>query len=472
MRINNAIPALLLSVLAFQTAFSQSLGFSAPVASPAHKPGELIVRLTPGTDIAQVVRDVNSLPVSEGTARLARTIVAEWRYYLIAFDESRVNAYALAGACASLPGVESAQLNHQLEYRGVEPNDPDWYQQSDMTLINAPDAWLSSTGGLTPSGDTIVVAVLEKGALFNHPDLAANRYWNWNDLPDGLDNDNNGFPDDFGGWDVANYNDGTGNNGAHGTGVCGIIGAVGNNGTGVAGVNWKVKIMNVSGVEYDDDIIEAYHYVYVVRKQYNESNGAKGAFVVATNASFGYNNQFPDSSPNFTTWCQLYDTLGYVGVLNMGATSNQDVNVDTDGDMPTSCPSEFLITVTNVNKLGSRVPSGYGKISIDLGAPGTGTYSTTNAGVNTPGYGTIGGTSAATPHVTGAVALVYSMGCESFTSDAVSNPVACARRIRDVILNNTAPNPTLKDITTTGGNLDLKLALGGITELCQGKVGP
>jgi hypothetical protein len=64
------------------------------------------------------------------------------------------------------------------------------------------------------------------------------------------------------------------------------------------------------------------------------------------------------------------------------------------------------------------------------------------------------------------------MGCESFTSDAVSNPVACARRIRDVILNNTAPNPTLKDITTTGGNLDLKLALGGITELCQGKVGP
>ncbi|MFN7833452.1 MAG: hypothetical protein ACK5Q2_15850, partial [Bacteroidota bacterium] len=69
MRINNAIPALLLSVLAFQTAFSQSLGFSAPVASPAHKPGELIVRLTPGTDIAQVVRDVNSLPVSEGTAR-------------------------------------------------------------------------------------------------------------------------------------------------------------------------------------------------------------------------------------------------------------------------------------------------------------------------------------------------------------------------------------------------------------------
>ncbi|MFM8489049.1 MAG: peptidase, partial [Bacteroidota bacterium] len=114
----------------------------------------------------------------------------------------------------------------------------------------------------------------------------------------------------------------------------------------------------------------------------------------ATNASFGYNNQFPDSNPNFTTWCQLYDTLGYAGVLNMGATSNQDVNVDTDGDMPTSCPSEFLITVTNVNKLGSRVPSGYGKISIDLGAPGTGTYSTTNAGTNTPGYGTIGGTSA------------------------------------------------------------------------------
>ncbi|MFM8488247.1 MAG: hypothetical protein ACKOCH_18090, partial [Bacteroidota bacterium] len=152
MRINNVIPALLLSVLAFQTASTQSLGFSAPVSSPARKPGELIVRLTPGASVEQTVRDINALPVSGGTARFSRNIVAEWRYYLIAFDESRVNAPALAAACTALPGVESAQLNHQLEYRGVEPNDPDWYQQSDMTLINAPDAWLSSTGGLTPSG--------------------------------------------------------------------------------------------------------------------------------------------------------------------------------------------------------------------------------------------------------------------------------------------------------------------------------
>lgn len=165
MRIRNVLTAFILTVLAFQTAFSQSPGFSAPASAPAHKPGELIIRLTPGSRIEQVVRDINALPVSEGSAVLARPIVSEWRYYLISFDESRVNAYTLASACAGLPGVESAQLNNQLEYRGVEPNDPDWYQQSDMTLINAPDAWLSSTGGLTSSGDTIVVAVLEKGAL-------------------------------------------------------------------------------------------------------------------------------------------------------------------------------------------------------------------------------------------------------------------------------------------------------------------
>jgi hypothetical protein len=146
--------------------------------------------------------------------------------------------------------------------------------------------------------------------------------------------------------------------------------------------------------------------------------------------------------------------------------------VDLYGDMPTSCPSEYLISVTEINTLGTHLPSGYGKVSIDLGAPGTGTYTTINVGNDVPGYSyQLGGTSAATPHVTGTVALLYSLGCEGFTSDAFTDPSACARRVRDAILDNTQPNPTLDSITVTGGHLDLKRAIEGVTNVCQGAVG-
>jgi len=369
--------------------------------------------------------------------------------------------------------VQFAEWNHLVEYRGVEPNDPDWYLQPEMNLINAPEAWATSTGGVTINGDTIVVAVLEKGALLTHPDLAPNRFWNRREIRnDGIDNDGNGYVDDFGGWNPTTGKDDTGNNGNHGTVVFGIIGAVGNNNVGVAGVNWHVKMLNISGVEDVVNIIEAYRYVYDIRRLYNESNGAKGAFIVASNASFGYNNAFPTGNQNYTKWCTLYDSLGAVGVLNIGATTNSNTDVDTYGDMPTSCPSEFLVAVTDINQLGVRVPSGYGEVSIDLGAPGSSTYSTNTTVSGQPGYGQINGTSAATPHVTGAVALLYSLGCEAFTSDAITDPPACARRVRDAILNNTEPNPSLEGITVTGGHLDLKNAIEGITEICQSVVGP
>src|SRR5690606_35239994 len=97
----------------------------------------------------------------------------------------------------------------------------------DMTLIGAPEAWDITTGGLSPANDTIVVAVLEKGALLSHPDLAPNRWHNWAEIPgNGLDDDNNGYVDDFGGWDARNGGDNTGTNN-HGTAVNGIIGARG-----------------------------------------------------------------------------------------------------------------------------------------------------------------------------------------------------------------------------------------------------
>ncbi|MBL7827524.1 MAG: S8 family peptidase [Saprospiraceae bacterium] len=458
-----------LSCFGFTNAQNATRAFS----PPEHVFGQLIVQLEPKANLDAVIAKINRLAAAAGSVAHLHAIVPEWRYHLLAFDEMQVDPKALITECSKMSEISAIQLNHIVEYRTKEPNDPDWFLQSDMSYIHAPEAWSVSTGGVTPSGDTIVVAVLEKGILFNHPDLAPNRFWNWDDAPnDDVDNDGNGYVDDRGGWNVQAENDGTGDNSDHGTEVAGIVGARGDNGLGIAGVNWNVKMLSVTGVFDDEDILKAYRYVYVMRKLYNDTNGEKGAFIVATNASFGYDFQWYYSTGNFNTWCNLFDTLGMIGVLNVGATANKDVNVEEKGDMPTSCPSEFLVSVTNIDKLGNKVPSsGYGAVSIDLGAPGDGVHSTTNVGANTPGYGTINGTSGATPHVTGTVALLYSLGCEAFTSDAISNPVACARRMRDVILNNTAPNTTLDGITVTGGNLDIELAVNGVTKLCEGAVG-
>ncbi len=444
----------------------------AQTARPERRAGEIIVQLEPGAKLQNALSELNRN--AAGVFSLKKNLAVDWNIFLLQVQENPENSAQLLADVRRAPSIHSAQWNHKVQERSLEPNDTEWWRQGDMTFINAPEVWETSTGGLTPNGDTIVVAVLEKGALLTHPDLAPNRYWNWHETPgNGIDDDNNGFTDDFGGWNPQTQADDLGTKGFHGTAVNGIVGAKGNNMLGVTGVNWNVKLMNISGMDIESEIIEGYQYVGKMRRIYNQSNGANGAFVVATNASFGFDFERAEDHP---IWCAVYDSLGKVGVLSVGATANGNVDVDLQGDMPTSCPSEYLITVTNITKTGTKVTAGYGSISIDLGAPGTDTYSTYNSGneINEiPSYNAIGGCSAAAPHVTGGIALLYSLGCEPFTSDAITDPVTCARRVRDVILNNAEPNATLAGITSTGGHLDLGNALDGVRKICDGAtVGP
>lgn len=436
----------------------------------SRKTGEILIQLLPGKNLQTALAEINRN--TDGSFSLKKNVAQSWGMYLLQFTENQENSEAVLEMVRRMPSVLAAQWNHKVEDRNVEPNDTEWWRQGDMTMINAPEVWETSTGGLTPNGDTIVVAVLEKGALLTHPDLAPNRFWNWHEKPNnGIDDDGNGFIDDFGGWNPQTQADDMGSKAYHGTAVYGIIGAKGNNSQGVTGVNWDVKLMNLSGIDYESNILEGYEYVAKMRKLYNQTNGAKGAFVVATNASFGFNNW---KAADHKLWCSLYDSLGVLGVLSVGATANKEVDVDVVGDMPTTCSSEYLITVTNIRKSGAKEKeAGFGDVSIDLGAPGTDTYSTYNSGGQNndiPSYNNLGGTSAATPHVTGSIALLYSLGCEPFTSDAISDPITCARRVRDVILNNTEPNTTLEGITTTGGHLNLSKVLAGVRELCKGAV--
>ncbi len=455
----NKYPYLLLLLLLSICSLAQS-------QTIGRKPGEMLLQLQPETAPATVLyRLAQAVPNIQGLEWRA-VVAPDWHIYLLGFDPSSADPAVLLAAARRLPEVRAAQWNHRAAERATTPNDSDWWQQDEMNLIGMPDAWDVTTGGLTPAGDTIVVAVLEKGALLEHPDLAPNAWRNWGEIPgNGIDDDGNGYKDDYRGWNPRTKDDDPGNINFHGTAVNGIIGAKGNNGMGVTGVNWDIRLMNLGNVEYEDEIIAAYNYAANMRKRYNSSNGAQGAFVVATNASFGIDYEKASDHP---LWCAVYDSLGKVGVLSVGATSNQNVNVDIQGDMPSTCPSQYLITVNNVDKFDKKMPNtGYGPIHIDLGAPGQGSYTTRSQGM-TPQYGTFDGTSAATPHVTGAVGLLYSLQCPEFTADARTDPEACARRVRDVILENVSPNETLKNITTTNGRLDVARSVKAVQEFCGG----
>jgi len=366
--------------------------------------------------------------------------------------------------------VWSAGYNFQLKTRDLKPNDARYGEQWDMDVINAPEVWPFTTGGVTAFGDTIVIANLEYTDLA-HEDLAGNIWRNHNEIPNnGEDDDENDYVDDYLGYNVLvggdfvdiNFLQDT----AHGTQVSGIMAASGNNNLGISGVNWNVKLMVVSSKLVYSDIVASYQYILTMRKLYNETNGEKGAFIVATNASFGEKG-FPSSRPIFEDWCEIYDTMGEAGILSVGATTNDNDDIDIMGDMPTSCSSDYLITVTNITQTNQQ-RGGFSPLNIDLGAPGTSCLSTKPFDE----YSIIRGTSAATPHVTGGIGLLYSALCESFLTEVKANPATAAKAMKGFVLNGTAPLNALQDITVTEGILDLKGSLDLIQNYCGSSTGP
>ena len=162
--------------------------------------------------------------------------------------------------------VRVIQNNHtNIILREAIPDDPNFNQQWAPAIMNLPQAWEAfSTGGVTATGDTIVVAVIDGGADWTHEDLDC--WINIHEIPNnGIDDDNNGYVDDYRGWN-AYYHNGTMGCNNHGTHVSGIIGALGNNGKGVCGVNWNVKIMSICGSSSNESIVvEAYSYALEMR---------------------------------------------------------------------------------------------------------------------------------------------------------------------------------------------------------------
>lgn len=390
---------------------------------------------------------------------------------------SGVNVKEALAAAKTFPQVQLAQLNHYTARRVTVPNDANFSSMWGLDNtgqnggtpdadVDAPEAWDITTGGLTVQGDTIVVAVIDGGFSLAHQDL---NFWkNYSDIPgNGIDDDGNGYIDDRNGWNAYNSN-GNITSDNHGTHVSGTVGARGNNTVGVAGVNWGVKIMPVMGSDGTESVvIEAYTYVLDARRLYNQSNGTMGAFVVSTNASFGVDAGQPQDYP---IWCAIYDSLGAQGILNAGATANQNWDVDAVGDIPTACTSDFMIAVTNTTRYDLKNSgAAFGLTTIDLGAPGTSINSTL------PGnsYGNLTGTSMATPHVAGAIALMYAAACSQMITDYRTHPDSIANLMRGYLLGSVDQISALNGLCTSNGRLNLYGALTAVqTYQCTTLVAP
>ncbi len=301
--------------------------------------------------------------------------------------------------------------------------------------IDAVKAWDVTTGSRS-----VVVAVIDTGVDWMHRDLAANIWRNPGEIPsDGIDNDGNGFIDDIVGWDFANRDADPMDDNGHGTHVAGTIGAVGDDGQGLVGVNWQVsllplKFLSASGRGSTSGAIAAINYATRMKRDF-------GVNIVATNNSWG------GSGPSEA----LRDAIaagGSQGILFVTAAGNDATNIDALPSFPASVADPAVIAVAatdHSNRLAGF--SNFGLASVDIAAPGVGIVSTV-PGDATASYS---GTSMAAPHVTGVVALV-----------AAANPAASAPEIRAAVLATATPVGSLARRVAAGGIVNAAAAVAAI----------
>jgi hypothetical protein len=332
------------------------------------------------------------------------------------------------------PDVQYAELDYT-RHAEVIPNDPSFATLWGMDNtgqtggvfdadIDAPEAWNTFTGD-----PNFVIAGIDTGVNYNHPDLAANSWINPGEVVNGIDDDNNGFIDDMRGWDFANNDNDPIDDNGHGTHTAGTFGAVGNNGVGVAGVNWNCKIMalkflNSAGSGSTAAAVSCVNYA--VQKGVKVSNNSWGGG--------GFSQALYDA-------INLGKNVGHVFCASAG---NSNVNTDVSPSYPGSYDLDNIICVASITASDLRSSfSNYGAVSVDLGAPGSSINSTYGAG-----YGSLSGTSMACPHVTGVVGLVYGQ-----------NPTWTYSQVRSRILSTVRPTAAMAGITVSGGIVNAASAI-------------
>lgn len=419
---------------------------------PSYVSHQLLVRFSAGLS-----EDVmGQLLGASDRYAIERAIVPQMDLYLVQIlDGTSVDA-----AIRELrvrEGILYGAPDHVVTNRDTFPNDSAFNQQYGKhntgqtggtadADIDAPKAWDFSTGT-----SEFAVAIVDGGVDHAHTDLVGNRWENAAEVNGqaGVDDDGNGYVDDMFGWNAFNNNANVGSS-SHGTHVAGIAAAQGNNGTGIAGVSWDAEIVSIAGSSgVTSTVMTAYSYALALKDQYLSSGGSAGANIVATNSSFGI-DLADCGSPTYAPWNDMYDLMGQSGILSATATTNSAQNVDNVGDVPTGCASDYMISVTATNDDDRRTFSGFGLMTIDLGAPGASIRSTLPGG----NYGPNTGTSMATPQVTGAIALLHSAASPEFAALRSANPAMAALEIKRILLETVDVVPTLDGLTVSGGRMN------------------
>jgi len=424
-----ALAALVLTAIAVLS-FGGSPTQSVPGAegTPAFVPGELIVKFK--TEAGSLDK---SLARSNLGARHLRTF------------RSRAEVWGLRSGVGVKDAVRQLTARSDVEYAepnyiwsaNVLPDDPLlpdlWNMYNEGQTGGTPDADIDAdmAWGVSTGSHDVVVAVIDTGVDYNHPDLAANIWTNPGEIPDnGIDDDNNGYIDDVRGWDWVNDDNDPLDDHGHGTHTSGTVGAIGDNGIGVAGVNWNVslvglKFLSGGGTGTTEDAVSAVEYATMMGFDLTSNSWGGGGFSQA-----------------------LYDAIqaaGAVDQLFVAAAGNGGTNTDTSPHYPSSydLPNIISVAMTDHNDDYDSL-SNYGAVSVDLAAPGADVLSTLPG--NSYGYGS--GTSMATPHVAGVAALIRAI-----------SPGVPATQIKTLILGSVDDITNPSKPTLTNGRLNAFFAI-------------
>jgi hypothetical protein len=418
-------------------------------SGPQFVPGEVLVKFRPGTasaDKAAARGRASAIGVETVTTPLMRRQGAG-ELELLRLPAGMSVARAMDRLEAHF-AVEYAEPNW-IYYHDATSNDTYYANGSLWGMYGATSSPANQYGsgaaiawaaGKTCS-TSVYVGIIDEGYMHTHEDLAANAGVNPGEVAgNGVDDDGNGYVDDVYGWDFDGNNntvfDGTTDD--HGSHVAGTIGAVGGNGKGVAGVCWSVKLMNAKFLGRRGgttaNAIKAVDY-------FTDLKARHGINLVATNNSWGGGGFSQALSDAITR-------AGNANILFVAAAGNSSVNNDSSPHYPSSYDDANIIAVASITSTGGLSSfSNYGATTVDLGAPGSSIWSTvpkSSKGNVVSGYASYSGTSMATPHVTGAVALY-----------AATHPGASAVTIRNAVLSSAVATPSLNGKCVTGGRLNV-----------------